>query len=392
MADGDDADRSLNAILNIQAIQPILEIVQAQTGMGFVAIAWVTRDRWKACAVLDRIGMGIAVGDELDADTTICKDVFDTREGIAFDDASTHPVYSRHRTPCIYGFRAYASYPIVLGDGKHFGNLCAIDSEPRDATSAKARAVIESCAAIVGRLLDGEAASSTTRRELADARLTGGAREQFLAVVAHDLRNPLSTMHTAAEVLLRGAEPKAARMGHRLKASAQRMTRLIDDLVDYAKGRAGSAITVVREPHADLSLVLEAVVDEARDANPGHAFTSVLEFEGTVVCDTARLQQLLSNLLGNAVAYGDRASRIVVEGYVSQGRAHLLVTNAGDVVPEDVLERVFEAFYRGVSEGGTSMGLGLSICMQIAQAHDGQLLATSSVEEGTRFALDFPVA
>ncbi len=387
-----DADRSQDAVMNIKAAPSILKIVRAQTGMRFVTVAWVTESRWRACAVLDELGLGVRVGDELDVDTTICKDVLATHAAVAFDDAQVHPVYATHRTPRIYGFRSYVSQPIILADGTHFGNLCALDAEVRDATSPKAQAVIESCAAILAKLLDDEADAYRTQRALDDATSTGGAREQFLAVVAHDLRNPLSTMHTAAEIMLRGAEPKAARIGIRLKASAQRMTRLIDDLVDFSKGRAGSAITVVMAAHTDLSELLEAVVDEARDAHPALRFVSSIALGGSVLCDAPRLQQLLSNLLGNAVAYGDNTSPVEVKASIDHGRACVTVTNAGEVIPGDVLDRVFDAFYRGTSSGSTSMGLGLSICAQIAKAHGGHLTAESSRASGTRFELRFPVA
>ncbi|QHI96993.1 GAF domain-containing protein [Xylophilus rhododendri] len=384
-----DADRSLATITGIKVINPILEIVRAQTGMRFAAIAWVTATRWRACAVLDGAGLGVRVGDELDVDTTICKDVLSTRQMVAFDDALADPFYSTHHTPRLYGFRAYVSVPIILADGTHFGNLCALDPEPRDATSERARAVLQSTAEILARLIDEEEAISRTRLALVQERDMAGARERFLAVVAHDLRNPLFTMHTAAELMLRGAEPAAAKLGARLKSSAARMTRLIDDLVDFSRGRAGAAMTVTQALHTDLAEFLEAVVDEARDGHPDRVIESSLDYPAAVRCDPDRLQQLLSNLLGNAIAYGDARSPIAVQGFVEDGRVVLEVRNWGAVIAPEVLERVFDAFYRGSTAGDSSMGLGLNICLQIAQAHGGRLSASSSATAGTRFRLEF---
>ena len=141
-----------------------------------------------------------------------------------------------------------------------------------------------------------------------------------------------------------------------------------------------------------MSALLEAVVDEARDNHPQLSFVSSIQLDGPVLCDAARLQQLLSNLVGNAVAYGDKTSPVEVNASIADGQAVLTVANTGEVIPEEVLERVFDAFYRGTSGGSTSMGLGLSICSQIAKAHGGQLSADSAPASGTQFELRFPVA
>lgn len=383
-----ELDHGVLAVSQTRATKHILEIIRSQTGMRVVGLAWVREDHWRACAVLDDVGMGLKAGDELDVDTTLCKDVMREGKAIVFNDAHADPVLREHPTPKLYNFRAYSSFPVLLYGGRYFGNLFALDPEPRDASSDKSQATFAACANMLGKLIDDEIENQRTQERLRAAEDVGTAREHFLAVVAHDLRNPLQTIKAASALLTRGADP--AKVGRRLSASAVRMTRLIDDLVDFTKGRAGSLITVQRTPHADLAESMEAVVDEFRDSHVDREFRSSLQFDGVVVCDVLRLQQLLSNLLGNAVAYGRKDSPVVVEGYRKSERIIVSVANWGDIIPQDTVARMFDPYFQGPASAGTSMGLGLSICTQIAKAHGGTLSVISNAESGTRFELSFP--
>ena len=108
----------------------ILTEVCRLTGMGFAAIARVTEDRWIACQVLDRIEFGLKPGDELDVATTICDDIRQSGHRIVIDHVAEDKDWCTHPTPILYGFRSYASLPIVLDDGSFYGTLCAIDPAP----------------------------------------------------------------------------------------------------------------------------------------------------------------------------------------------------------------------------------------------------------------------
>ncbi len=385
-----ELDRAVLAVSQAKAITHILEIIRSQTGMRVVGLAWVREDLWRACAVLDDVGMGLQAGAELDVDTTLCKDVMRGRAAIVFDDAHADPVFSLHETPKLYDFRAYSSVPIFLADGAYFGNLFALDPAPRDAGSERSQATFSACARMLGKLIDDEIENQRTHQRLLTAESVGSARERFLAVVAHDLRNPLQTMKIASDLLLRGAEP--ARIGLRLKASAERMNRLVDELVDFSKGRAGAAMTVHMAPHSDLAGCLESIVDEFRVVHGARELTSSWQFDDVILCDAARIQQVLSNLLGNAIAYGQADAPIVVEGATRHGEAVLTVSNWGDPIPPDTLDRIFDPYFQGPESADTSMGLGLSICRQIAHAHGGELSVVSSIGEGTRFTVAFPLS
>ena len=124
VADGDDEE-----------IRAILRQVCDLTQMGFAAVARVTEDRWIACQVVDRIMFGLTPGGELEVQKTICKEIRDHAQAIVFDDALDDPAWETHPVPFFYGFRSYASLPIILSDGSFYGTLCALDPAPRRVSS-----------------------------------------------------------------------------------------------------------------------------------------------------------------------------------------------------------------------------------------------------------------
>ncbi len=127
----------VDAAGRIEAIPTILDVVCRATGMGFAAVARVTEDRWVACAVLDHLNFGLTPGGELPVETTLCRDVRQYREIVAFDHAAEDPRYSGHHTPKIYGLQSYISAPIILRDGRFFGTLCAIDPRPAQVNNSQ---------------------------------------------------------------------------------------------------------------------------------------------------------------------------------------------------------------------------------------------------------------
>lgn len=117
-------------------IRCILEEVAALTGMGFIAVARVTEERWIACQVLDQIDFGMSPGEELRISTTICNDIRESGNALVIDDVSADPRWRSHPAPSLYGFKSYVSLPIILVDGSFYGTLCAIDPRPRQLTGA----------------------------------------------------------------------------------------------------------------------------------------------------------------------------------------------------------------------------------------------------------------
>lgn len=130
--------KDLAAVRSIEGVPSILELASLRSGMRFVAIARVTPDRWMASAILDRIGIGMAAGDELDLKTTICDQVRGHRQAVIIDDVAADPLYRDHPTPRLYGFRSYISAPIQMADGEIFGTLFAVDLAPARLSNSNA--------------------------------------------------------------------------------------------------------------------------------------------------------------------------------------------------------------------------------------------------------------
>ncbi len=383
--------RDVAAIARISAVPSLLRIVCDNTGMGFAAVARVTDGTWTLCAVEDSIDFGLRPGGQLDVHTTLCKEARAAKQPIFFDHASLDPHYRDHHTPRLYGIESYISVPIVRPDGAYFGNLCAIDPRPRLVSEAKTVAMFQNFADLIGRQLALEQRQEETEDALLDARQTAELRDQFIAVLGHDLRNPLASVGAIGEIMLRRPEPDMAKYGARLRANTRRMSRLIGDVLDLARGRMGSGIGVQIEPVESLDNALRDVVAEMRDSHPDWTILETYAIRGAIECDLGRVQQLVSNLLGNAVAYGDIAQPVLLEATLDDNWLAVSVRNGGEPISASNLARIFEPYWRPAeSKPGGGLGLGLHICSMIVKAHGGTLHVSSSSEAGTCFTAQLP--
>ena len=226
---------------------------------------------------------------------------------------------------------------------------------------------------------------------LAHERETSELREQFIAVLGHDLRNPLASISAGANLLAREvSSERATRVLSLLKGSVVRMSGLIDNLMDFARGRLGGGITLSRKDGVALEAVLDQVVSELRVGVPDREIVTDFARLGPVNCDPSRTGQLASNLLGNALTHGDPARPVHIRAAVEGGRLVLSVANGGAMIPADAMDRLFQPFFRGqVRPSQQGLGLGLHIASEIAKAHGGTLNAASSDEE-TRFTFEMP--
>lgn len=379
------------AVARISAVPSLLRIVCDNTGMRFAAVARVTDGTWTACAVEDSINFGLLPGGQLDLNTTLCKEARAARLPVVIDHASKDPTYHDHPTPRIYGIESYISVPIIRPDGEYFGNLCAIDPEPNLISDSKTIAMFESFAELIGRQLALEQRREATEVELLDARQTAELRDQFIAVLGHDLRNPLASVGAIGEILSRRPDAAIAKYGQRLRANTRRMSKLIADVLDLARGRMGAGMGLQIEAVADLETALRDVVAELRDSHPRWAIDESYRMDGEVECDLSRVQQLLSNLLGNALAYGAPSEPLVVKVSIDLFWLEISVRNGGQPISQNNLQKIFEPFWRPAeSRPGGGLGLGLHICSQIVKAHGGVLQVSSSLENGTCFTARLP--
>lgn len=216
-------------------------------------------------------------------------------------------------------------------------------------------------------------------------------REQFIAVLGHDLRNPLASISAGARILARTVQSEQEhRVTAMLQSTVTRMSSMIDNVLDFARGRLGGGITLQRDTRKPLKRDLEQVVDELRMGSPDREILVDFVIDRPVDCDRTRIGQLLSNLLGNALTHGTSNQPIVVHAETREGSFELWVANAGEPIPEAAMEKMFEPFFRGEARASRQgLGLGLYIASQIAKAHDGALTVTSSPKE-TRFTFTMP--
>ena len=388
-----DIARDVAAVGRISAVPSLLKLICQNTGMGFAAVARVTDGTWTACAVQDDIQFGLVPGGQLDVRTTLCREARAAGEPVVIDHASQDPAYSNHHTPKLYNIESYISVPIVRPGGDYFGNLCAIDPRPMIVSDPRTVTMFKVFADLIALQLEREDQQLAAETALAVERVTAELREQFIAVLGHDLRNPLAAVDATAEIMIRSsAEPRMVSLGLRLHSTVRRMSRLIDDVLDFARGRLGAGVGVAATEVADLAMALRDVVSELRDANPDRSVIDSIAIDRPVRCDRGRVQQLLSNLLGNALTYGAVDKPVRVCAAIEGDLLVLTVTNEGEPIAPENLPRVFEPYWRPqTSEPGGGLGLGLYICAQIANAHGGELQVASSAESGTSFKALLPI-
>jgi sigma-B regulation protein RsbU (phosphoserine phosphatase) len=215
-------------------------------------------------------------------------------------------------------------------------------------------------------------------QSLMDERQVAELREQFIAVLGHDLRNPLASIDSGIRILQRdAANEKARSIGTMMQRSVMRMASLIDNVLDFARGRLGGGLSLDRRKQT-LEPILEQVIDELRASWPDREIDARISFTAPIDSDAVRLSQLLSNLAGNALTHGAATGPVVVSAVDANGWFELTVSNPGPEIPPAALERLFQPFARGeVSPNKQGLGLGLFISSEIAKAHGGVLTAES---------------
>jgi signal transduction histidine kinase len=382
----------ITAISRIDAVASILEIVCRTTGMGFAAVARVTRDRWVACAVRDEIAFGLLPGGELDVQTTICDEIRDSGRAVVIDHVAEDEQFRDHHTPRLYGLQSYISMPIILQNGAFFGTLCAIDPRPARLNRPEVIGMFKNFAQLIAFHLDAQERATKQDAALLDAQETAKLREQFVAILAHDLRNPLASIDAGVNVILRrNPDEKSRPIGEHIQKSVRRMAALIDDTLDFARGRLGGGFVLERDPDAPLSDYLQQVIGELRDLseNPIEARINLAQ---PVNCDPKRVAQITSNLVANAMKHGAPGRPIRVWASTDEKGFELTVANEGDPIDEVVAQRLFQPFFRGSGRSSNQgLGLGLYIASEIARAHGGRIEVASSKDD-TRFTLHIPAA
>ena len=224
------------------------------------------------------------------------------------------------------------------------------------------------------------------------------SRQTFLAILGHDLRSPLSSILMSASILLKSGELKVeqADFAVRIKRNVSTMSHMINDLLTYASAQIGREIPILREA-ANMDTICRTALDEVQSANPD----AILNFESSGDLnghfDPARFQQVLSNLLNNAVKYGESGSPVLLSARSETESITVQVKNSGNTIPSESLEIIFNPLIQLSSDKSNpnprltdSIGLGLFIAREIVKGHNGTVEVKSSEKDGTVFTIKLP--
>jgi signal transduction histidine kinase len=231
-------------------------------------------------------------------------------------------------------------------------------------------------------------------------RSVNQSRDMFMAILSHDLRNPLNAITMSAQLLPHLSEPSAdmTNVVTQIATSSGVMARMISDLLDYTRTRLGAGMPVLPVP-IDLDEICAALVKEFRSGHPDREICYVADGDLRGDWDPDRLRQAISNLLGNAIQHGaDAPVNVAARADDSNGTDMVTVAvhNGGTPIPMGELPRIFDPLVRGTSAEHPrrhrpgSIGLGLYIAREIAESHGGSISVTSTADAGTRFTLRLP--
>ena len=223
------------------------------------------------------------------------------------------------------------------------------------------------------------------------------SRDLFLGVLGHDLRGPLSTIDSSTALLaMPNASTDTKRQAlERIRRSSRGMTGLINDLLDYTQTRSGHGLTVTPLT-CDLRRACEESIDAMQATYPQQQFAADLVGDLVLQADEKRLEQVLSNLLNNAVQHGDGEAPVSLTAHGDADTLFLSVKNMGRPIEPELLPTIFEPLVQGAeAEGGTdraqsSIGLGLFIVREIVRGHEGTIDVESSEARGTVFTVKLP--
>ena len=223
------------------------------------------------------------------------------------------------------------------------------------------------------------------------------SRDIFLAILGHDLRAPLQAISMSSEILMRKAGLSDADMAYvtRIKSSSRHMATMVSDLLEFVRSRLGVSLPIERKP-MEMTVACRDAIDEASAGHPGcdPDFTSSGDTQGD--WDRSRIDQMLQNLIGNALQHGASTHKITVSLVGSESHVSLSVHNDGEPIAQEAIGSIFDPLVRSLNEEAgtrkpsTSLGFGLYIVKEVVNAHNGSITVTSNFGDGTTFMVVLP--
>jgi len=303
----------------------------------------------------------------------------------------------------LQGYRDYRGVPVVgawLWDSQlGIGLATEMDVEEAFAPFRRIRALIFFMLALIGAVSIALMLILRHRRRLVISneafQQAVQARDDMMAMVSHDLKNPINAMVLRSHVMIHMLESEAPKEEIKRnlelqQGTARHMNKLIDDLADVARIQAGRLV-VERRPCAVIQTI-EPAIERARllAKDKGVDFVSVAASHLPLICVAPlRVTQIMDNLLGNALKFTPAGGRITVEANLIENDVHVSVSDTGPGIPDEALERIFEPYWQ-VQRTRSGMGLGLFIARTLVEIHGGKIWVESALGRGTTFHFTLP--
>jgi signal transduction histidine kinase len=277
----------------------------------------------------------------------------------------------------------------LLATGQLVGLIILISCSPSLVYSA-------SDVRLAQELAQRAALSLQNARLFNEAQRAVKTRDDILAIVSHDLKNPVTSMGLVAHVLRQTERMEAAQLRNaaaKIERGAQKMLLLISDLLDFSKIRSGTFSIELRD--AALEDIMAAAIESSKSLAEAKRQAIELNLQSglpRVAADPNRIAQLMSNLLGNAIKFSPEGGKIIVSARRQGIEAVVSVTDQGPGIPPELLPKVFDRFWQAKESQSMGSGLGLSIAKGIIEAHHGKIWAESKLGKQTSFFFTLPLA
>ncbi|WP_289041961.1 ATP-binding protein [uncultured Zobellia sp.] len=396
--------KDIEDIQSISIVPTILDVVCRATGMGFAAIARVTDETWVTCGVLDAIPFGLSVGDELEIETTFCKQVRESDKLVVIDHVEKDKVYHNHPIPAQYGFQSYISVPIVRKNGEFFGTLCALDLKPNKVNNPEIIAMFSMFTELIAFHLD---ALETMRRQDTAIKKKDVELATYDFISSHDLQEPLRKIQILTSTLEKKEEKNLSEKGKKyfksIKKAATRMRNILNDLLTYSETEF--------KPKSFKELDLNVLVNRAKTRLSTQLEESNAIINTNDLCTLnivpIQMEQLFYNLFANSLSFKSDKRPLLIEVGSKQGLGQsfgvqgleeakmyceITVKDNGMGFEQQYSEKIFDIFQRLKSkENDKSTGIGLSIVRRIVENHNGKIIAIGKPDHFAIFKIYLPL-
>lgn len=370
-----------------------LRLIKETTGLRFAASIKLTAGSWVRCGVDESTNPGVPVLAEKsiqemqNAEGTSERADFTKSMVLHLLDFSECKI-----EPSLSGQHPYSHIwiPIITSTGLSVGFLYGLDPTLHATNKFDVISTLELFASLLATYLDIYSQLEYSQSKLNVSEDTGRLRENFLAVLAHDLKTPVCAVLMGVALLKdQMTEKKSGGLLTAIESSAHRILLLIDEVLDFSRCRLGGEFPINKTLIKNLFEELVPVIDEVSLAHPSVQIKYQYGLTETVACDFGRISQVVSNLLSNAVNHGMRGHPVSIEGLIEENNFIMKFINRG--VQIENLNSLFRPFIKGKNNKcNDGLGLGLYICSEIVKAHNGHLQVESS-ENFTTFTLKLPL-